>query len=238
MYLRLRSRPKGEACVLCGELDTSPDPIQPEFHRLWGWHTEMSKAEMARLLITAMTLLTHGVYCWYCVRTWNSKYNARFRTLDMLKTWVFSTEQNHEEFSLYQAWLIQQIGKKFELTGVRTRARFNWPTPWKLMQEEIYRVRWVKPEKEYLELKDYTPVWGDPKTNGRGDKVEIGPGGLELVLTATSQKWKKIVEIISDTKKIENYGGDDNDAVDQLHIDNKADGKLFMGEAADLARPR
>ena len=234
MDLRLKSRPKGESCLCCGELDSSPDPIQPQFHRLWGWHTEMSKAEMARLLIDILTLITHGGYCWYCVRTWNSKYNARLKTLEHFKLWVFASEQNHEEFSLYQAWLIQQILKKFEQTGVRARMRLVWPEPWKLRQEVIYRVRWVQPEKEYLELKDYTPTWGDPRTNGRGDKIEIGPGNVELVLTSTSQKWKKMTEVISDTKKTRNYGGDENDAVDQGHVDNKA-ADLFAAASAPVA---
>ena len=188
LALKQRARVRGFACDCCGQEDSFADPVQPETNRLWARYGKLCRKEMARLCLTVMTLITAGCHCWWCVRVWQSKYMVQCMIAEF-KDWMAAGNANHDEFMMYLHWLIVQVQKKGEVTHSRN-VRLVWPTPWELHQLEIYRVRWIKPASDYLEIANYKTLHGDPLTDGRGDTIEAGPGGVQLVKFQITTTWQ------------------------------------------------
>ena len=215
--MKQRAKTRGVSCLCCGENDDSPDPLEPEQNRFWGYHVLLGKEKMLALGVTAATLITEGNYCWFCVRVWNSIYQTKM-SLTEFRSWIGKTEANNTEYNSYLHWLIHQMSKKFDQSGIR-KISLKWPTPWALSQQEVFRIRWVKPVEEFMELAAYKKKHGDPAENG--DTITQGPGGVPLVKMKCTNIWAKKTEIISDSVKSRSHVSADADEVDAAALELK-----------------
>ena len=215
LIMKQRAKTRGVQCACCGERDDSPDPLEPHQNRLWGYYVPLSKELMT--VGMGITLITDGAPCWFCLRVWNSIYISQM-TLTNFKLWIGAKEENFAQYNRYLHWLIQQMSDKFKSTGTR-KVSLKWPDPWKLKEQQILRIRWVKPPAEFMEEAAYKVKWGKPEDNG--DVVEKGPGGVLLVKLRSQQIWKRKEEIISDSIKERGHIGEDADDVDREALDKR-----------------
>ena len=199
----------GRECDSCGKFDTDPDRVEPSRKMAWGRivvdRVALAAMSASMALLAASNALedddtplkTDGSTCWYCFRVWNTCFSVTYRTLG---GWKAAKVQNPNLYDLatkYMHWLVDMMVRRIEESGTRDDLmRLTWPSPAMLKVIEIREVAWTEPEEEFLELPEYTALYGDPETNGKGDKQIKGPGGIKLVTLNTSRKWKKTVRII------------------------------------------
>ena len=217
LVMKQRAKTRGVQCACCGERDDSADPLEPDQHRLWGYYMPLSQEQMTMMCINVFTLITEGGVCWFCLRVWNSIYQSQM-TLTNFKLWIGAKEENFCEYNRYLHWLIGQMTDKFKTAGSR-KISLKWPEPWKLKEQTILRIRWIKPPASFMEEPAYRAKWGKPEDNG--DVIEKGPGGVLLVKLKSQQIWKRKEEIIQDSIKERDHIGQDADDTDREALDKR-----------------
>ncbi len=87
----------------------------------------------------------------------------------------------------------QQLQQYSYLQGgsLDDQLHLTWLGPIQLESHEVYEVIWEYPKERHLSLADYSCVYGDWSTNGKGDRLVSGPQGEDLILLGAESLGEK-----------------------------------------------
>ena len=144
--------PDNRNCVLCNvHVANQADPVNK--NEFMAWHYKPVKGK------------TQGNFCWYCGRTHQSAYRARYPSLSKLVEQCGQDNDIREEVLSKQRWLLDKCIK----AGTRAITISFGDSPSTVTSTERQQVE-CSDYDEHVELAYYIDTFkgglGDPKTNG------------------------------------------------------------------------
>lgn len=149
--------PDGRCCVLCGARKANDtDPVEPSQYMAWYYKHRQGRAQ--------------GSCCWYCGRSWYSRYRARHPTLGGFITACGEDFELLEQLRGTSAWLLEQCAK----AGSRSISIAFSDLPQSVESTRRSGTS-IEEEDQHIELQYYIHTWhggmGDPNTNGKGHQT-------------------------------------------------------------------
>ena len=173
--------PDGRLCQVCGEADTSDDPIDTALldqttPRSWGYEAAPNGAQQ-------------GKTCYYCMQVYQSKFRVKGMGLSSALAQLGQDANTMEKFMRYVraliAFLIDKGGRSVTVSWAQVQTRVvSMETESKVELQEADDQLWCY---EY-----YVKMKGDPRTNGLGHTETTQYGKREVrVPTAPIRTMKR-----------------------------------------------